>query len=208
MTDPTSSPPSPAGSTTSGRDLELVNAAFGPAVRAAVAMRIVQLEHGHDREADSMLAIDQLPRRAREFLSAATEQMTGEKRHLPAARRNLARTAAMCFAAIDRLDLATGGSPDSDEIWLPMDTAPVDGTKVLLRIEHQNLRYAPPEDRDQWIDIVVGRWIDFNGGGWTWYGMCGFKAGWRPLPGKGVLAPTVPELLSGSPAPPRMETKP
>ena len=65
---------------------------------------------------------------------------------------------------------------------------------MLLRIEHPNLRLAAPEDRDQWIDVVVGQWTDFNGGGWTWYGMCGFRAGWRPRPPKGPIEATVPEL--------------
>ena len=88
---------------------ELANAIRGPAVQAAIDMRIEQIvRYGHDAEHDDMQAIDRLPHLARERLIAAIEQIagTGERQHLAAARNNLARTAAMCMAAIDRLDRA------------------------------------------------------------------------------------------------------
>jgi hypothetical protein len=94
---------------------EIDNAARGPAVRAAVDMRIEQIvKHGHDAEHDSMLPVDELPRLARQRLAAAIEQIsgTGEKQNLPVARKNLARTAAMCMAAIDRIDVATRREDD------------------------------------------------------------------------------------------------
>lgn len=94
---------------------ELANAAAGPALQLVVSIRVEQIVvHGHDREADSMLAIERLPGRAREYLIAATEQIigTGERQNLRVARKNLARTAAMCLAAMDRLDLAMKARPE------------------------------------------------------------------------------------------------
>lgn len=79
----------------------------GPALQAAIAARLQQVvRHGHDAEADAMLALDALPLRAREYLAAALEQIRGHhtERNLPVARKNLARTAALCLAAYDRLE--------------------------------------------------------------------------------------------------------
>lgn len=87
---------------------ELLNAAHGPAVRAAVEMRIEQIaEHGHTREADSDLPLDHLPREMQRRVAAAVDRIrgTGERRNLPAARLALVRAVAMGLAAIDRLDL-------------------------------------------------------------------------------------------------------
>lgn len=88
---------------------EIDNAIRGPAVRGAIDMRLEQLlKHGHDAEHDMMLPIDQLPRLARERTAMAIEQIsgTGEKQNLPVARKNLLRAAAICLAAVDRLDAA------------------------------------------------------------------------------------------------------
>ncbi|MGZ8286114.1 MAG: hypothetical protein ACXW27_08980 [Allosphingosinicella sp.] len=88
---------------------ELAHAAAGPALQDVLRFRIDQIVvHGHDAEADSMMAIERLPLQAREFLIAAVEQITGVRgeQALPVARKNLARTAAMCLAAMDRLDVA------------------------------------------------------------------------------------------------------
>src|SRR5688572_1972686 len=87
---------------------EIDNAIRGPAVRGAIDMRLEQLlKHGHDSEHDMMLPLDQLPRLARERAIMAIEQIsgTGEKQNLPVARRNLLRAAAICLAAVDRLDV-------------------------------------------------------------------------------------------------------
>lgn len=91
---------------------EIVNALRGPALQDVVDMRLEQIvKHGHDAEHDGMLALDQLPRMARDFGLHAIEQITatGEKRNLRVARKNLVRMAATALAAIDRLDAATGG---------------------------------------------------------------------------------------------------
>lgn len=89
---------------------ELLAAVQGPAIRAVLEARIEQIvRHGHDREHDEMLPITRLPQLAREQLSMAldTSLTAGERRDLRVARRRLARSAAMCLAAIDRLDMLT-----------------------------------------------------------------------------------------------------
>lgn len=90
-----------------GKLPEILAAIQGPAVRAALEMRIGQIAQGHDAEHDSFLPIEQLPHLARQFGLAAIEQLTGtrERQNLPVARKNLARMAAAALAAIDRLDM-------------------------------------------------------------------------------------------------------
>lgn len=66
--------------------------------------------------------------------------------------------------------------------WRPMDTAPKDGTEIVLLLHHHNRRYCRTEaEREQWTDRVRAKWIEFNGGGWTWHGMYGEPQGWKPL---------------------------
>lgn len=94
---------------------ELVNAAFGPAVRDAIDMRITQItQHGHTREKDADLPIDWLPREAAQRALAAVDRIRGtqERRNLPAARLALLRVAALCLAAVDRLDLVIKAAED------------------------------------------------------------------------------------------------
>lgn len=69
--------------------------------------------------------------------------------------------------------------------WLAMVYAPLDGTEVDLLLHHPNHRYAKGDERKQWEQVVRAKWIDFNGGGWTWRGMYGTPMGWRPV---GLLA--------------------
>lgn len=91
-------------------DLAMVARALsGPASRLVAEMRLEQIvKHGHDAENDAMLSIDRLPRVAHERLIRVLDHIRGEgpNRNLPAARRDLGRIAAICMAAIDRLDLA------------------------------------------------------------------------------------------------------
>jgi hypothetical protein len=100
---------------------EIANAIRGPAVHAAIDMRLEQIvRFGHEAEHDDMQPLFHLPRQARERLIAAIEQIeaTGEKRQLPAARKNLARVAAMCMAAIDRLDRVAAAEAKQQELKL------------------------------------------------------------------------------------------
>jgi hypothetical protein len=72
--------------------------------------------------------------------------------------------------------------------WRPIETAPRDGTPILAFCVHPNARYAG-EDFAEWTEIVVTRWIDHNGGGWTWHGICGQHTHWMPLPAPPALNP-------------------
>jgi len=72
-------------------------------------------------------------------------------------------------------------SYDLLEGWLPMTSAPRDGTEIELLLRHTSWHYAKGADRDQWQQAVRARWIDFNGGGWTWRGVCGRELAWRPV---------------------------
>ena len=75
-----------------------------------------------------------------------------------------------------------------DGTWHCMTDAPRDGTEVELLLRHVNYRYCKTdEERAQWEQAVRSRWIDFNGGGWTWHGMAGSIVGWRPLPSNAEL---------------------
>lgn len=65
--------------------------------------------------------------------------------------------------------------------WSPMYTAPKDGREIILHIEHPTIQYARAEERDDWQEDVHAHWIDFNGGGWTYYGLCGTPTRWKPI---------------------------
>ena len=76
----------------------------------------------------------------------------------------------------------SGGACDGCR-WERTDTAPKDGTEIELLIRHHNYTYCCKQaDRSKWQGVVRGKWIDHNGGGWTWMGMCGHVMAWRPLP--------------------------
>jgi len=76
-----------------------------------------------------------------------------------------------------------GQSHDLDSgTWRRMTDAPKDGAVVELLIRHDNWRHCrTDEDRANWEGVVLAKWIPFNGGGWTWEGMCGRALAWRPL---------------------------
>lgn len=70
-----------------------------------------------------------------------------------------------------------------------MDTAPRDGTVILIRFEHMNFKYAMKSGRDAsiWEGLHEAHWIDHNNGGWTWHGIMGQATGWKHKPGAGAL---------------------
>lgn len=75
--------------------------------------------------------------------------------------------------------------------WSPVRLAPQDGTTIQALVVH---RYAPlsADALDEgWIAVVEAKWIDHNGGGWTWEGLAGTIVAWRPL-----LAVTIQEQQS------------
>ena len=61
--------------------------------------------------------------------------------------------------------------------WAPLDTAPKDGRELRLLIRHVN--YLVDPDPTRWEEDVLAQWIDHNGGGWMWHGLCGTPIAWR-----------------------------
>jgi hypothetical protein len=89
------------------RSAELLAALQGSAMRAVMHMRIEQMvKHGHSRESDAMLPLLWLPKQAADHARNACDRVgvTGQGRNLAAAKKALARSAALALAAIDRID--------------------------------------------------------------------------------------------------------
>jgi hypothetical protein len=88
---------------------ELLAAVTGPAVRCVLEMRIEQMvKHGHTAANDELLPILWLPRQAADHAQIACDRIgvTGKDRNLDSAKRQLAISAALCLAAIDRIRAA------------------------------------------------------------------------------------------------------
>lgn len=81
------------------------------------------------------------------------------------------------------------GQPIAPTTWRAMVYAPLDGTEVELLLYHPDRAYATGDDKKNWEQVVRAKWIDFNGGGWTWHGMNGTPQGWRPAPDREAPAP-------------------
>ena len=76
--------------------------------------------------------------------------------------------------------------------WQPIETAPKDGTAIVAWCVHP---YASSmTEPDDYVGPVIARWIDHNGGGWTWHGHLGNFTHWMPLP-EPPTSPTLPEQL-------------
>lgn len=71
--------------------------------------------------------------------------------------------------------------------WRSPASVPKDGTEVELLLRHQNFRVCRIEERGRWQQITVGHWINFNGGGLCWYGLCGGVIAWRALENRPAL---------------------
>lgn len=112
------------------------------------------------------------------------EQVAGKLREIEVALRE-GRMATLEVGLFERAaDILThlSASPAGDE-WLPIETAPKDETDILAWCVHPNAKYAGTSaSRSDWQSPVVTRWIEHNGGGWTWHGLCGQFTHWRPLP--------------------------
>lgn len=66
--------------------------------------------------------------------------------------------------------------------WRPIEEAPKDGTSIIAYCVHVNAKYATNSIQEGWEYPVIAKWIDHNGGGWTWHGMAGTFTHYMPLP--------------------------
>lgn len=65
----------------------------------------------------------------------------------------------------------------------PMNTAPHDGTSILIRFEHMNFKYAvrAGHDAEQW-EAASGSALDrLQRWRRTWHGMAGTPTGWLQI---------------------------
>ena len=98
------------------------------------------------------------------------------------------------FRAVEAALDDAGYSPVSETStpdWQPMVSAPLDGTEIQLLVRHHDYWTALKLDgkkhaEEKYQGVVIGKWIDHNGGGWTWHGGSGSPVGWRPM---GALNP-------------------
>lgn len=80
----------------------------GRAVREVLEQRITQVvKFGHTRDGDASLPSGWLPNDAKNDLIGALDLINGgpDRRDLPRARKRIIRAAALCLAALDRLEL-------------------------------------------------------------------------------------------------------
>ena len=67
-------------------------------------------------------------------------------------------------------------------LWRPMESAPRDGSVVWIWIRHPYFAYASESGlEDEYQAAERARWIDHNGGGWTWHGLFGRQVAWAPI---------------------------
>ncbi len=54
----------------------------------------------------------------------------------------------------------------------------IEEREVLILVVHPTARLERERAvrQSEWVAWYFGKWIDFNGGGYTWDGMCGFVA--------------------------------
>lgn len=65
--------------------------------------------------------------------------------------------------------------------WRSIQSAPKDGTKVLVLFRHINYEYADDDEKHQWQEECEAEWTEFNGCGWVWNGIAGTAVAWKPL---------------------------
>ena len=82
-----------------------------------------------------------------------------------------------------RLDFLKALTPRLEaEGWRSLDSAPHDGTEVEIRVvSYLAPAYADDDNCGGYVATCRAHWIDHNGGGFTWNGLAGAPAQWRPL---------------------------
>jgi len=78
--------------------------------------------------------------------------------------------------------LVVTGSRTAPPSWRPMEEAPRDGRTLLAWTVHANAQFSKDPAAEGWACVSVIKWIDHNGGGWTWNGLAGEHVGWLPAP--------------------------
>lgn len=92
--------------------------------------------------------------------------------------------AAADILALDLSSLPVERLPEDE--WRAMVYAPLDGTEVELLVRHFTYWTARKLDGvvradAEWQGTCRAKWIDHNGGGWTWSGHAGTPIGWKPI---------------------------
>ncbi|MBS0258325.1 MAG: hypothetical protein JSR13_11505 [Proteobacteria bacterium] len=86
------------------------------------------------------------------------------------------------FHALDRIRSALSAQVKGAAGWQTMDTAPKDGTRILIWFVHPNARFSADPVAEGWAAAHEAYWTDHNSGGWTWHGLCGAASLWQHLP--------------------------
>lgn len=82
-----------------------------------------------------------------------------------------------------RLQLLMATTPKlTAEGWRELDSVPHDGTEIEIRLVHYLAAAYDDPVEEGYIGKARAHWIDHNGGGLTWNGLCGAPSHWRPLP--------------------------
>ena len=125
---------------------------------------------------DELLA-DELARLRTAFSEGMTRGGLASEHH----ERSEALTSFL-WSNLDAIEAALRRTPRSvSGLWQPIETAPKDGTFILAWVEHPHRRFNSHRP-DDYNGVVSAKWIDHNGGGWTWHGISGTVTRWQPLP--------------------------
>lgn len=84
--------------------------------------------------------------------------------------------------AVGEHRLYTHPAPSTASAWKPIETAPKDGTLILTWCVHVNAEFCDDAVAEGYAAPVIAKWIDHNGGGFTWHGLAGTHTHWMPLP--------------------------
>lgn len=84
--------------------------------------------------------------------------------------------------AYEKLSAALSAQVQDAAGWQSMDTAPKDGTRILIWFVHPSAQFSRDPVAEGWAAAHEAYWTDHNRGGWTWHGLCGAPTLWQHLP--------------------------